>query len=154
MIWSLSERVIEALEQARYLYHRLVLIVGPPGSGKTHALQAVSESLDTVIINVSRELSRLMLDVPERQRPMVTQQLLEDIMREAQASVVLLDNVEILFATSLRTNPIRLLQVVSRHRTVVAALPGTISDGYFIYAKPGHPEYGRYPTGDILVVCS
>jgi len=154
MVQSLSDRTIEALEQARHLYHRLVLVVGPPRSGKTHALQAVSESLDTVIINVSRELSRLMLDVPEGQRPLVTQQLLEDIVREVEASVVLLDNLEILFATSLRIDPIKLLQVVSRHRTVVAALPGTMSDGHFIYAEPGHPEYGRYPTGDIIVVCS
>jgi len=154
MIGSLSERVIEALEQAHHLYHRLVLVVGPADSGKTRALQAVSKSLETDIINVSRELSRLMLDVPEGQRPLVTQQLLEDIVREVQGSVVLLDNLEILFAASLRTDPIRLLQIVSRHRTVVATLPGTISDGYFIYAKPGHPEYGRYPTGDIIVVCS
>ena len=154
MIGSLSERTVEALEQVHHLYHRLVLVVGPAGSGKTHALKAVSASLDTVIINVSRELSRLMLDVPERQRPMATQQLIEDIMREVQASVVLLDNVEILFATSLRTDPIKLLQVVSRHRTVVAALPGTMSDGHFVYAESGHPEYRRYVTGDALVVCS
>jgi hypothetical protein len=35
---------------------------------------------------------------------------------------------------------------------VVAAWNGTIEQGYLIYAMPDHPEYRRYPAGDLLVM--
>jgi len=42
------------------------------------------------------------------------------------ADVVLLDNVEVLFDVSLKQDPLRLLQGLSRNKTVVAAWSGEI----------------------------
>jgi hypothetical protein len=66
--------------------------------------------------------------------------------------VVLLDNIEILFDVSLKQDPLRLLQGISRNKTVVAALSGAINYGHMVYATPGHPEYKRYSLRDFLVV--
>ena len=52
----------------------------------------------------------------------------------------------------LKQDPLKLLQGISRNKTVVAAWNGTIVDDYFTYAAPGHPEYRRYPMRDFLVV--
>jgi hypothetical protein len=91
------------------------------------------------------------------------------------ADVVLLDNIEILFDVSLKQDPLRLLQGLSRNKTVVAAWSGEIrtegrelrteldtsydsshitqsSSLYLVYATPDHPEYKRYPVRDFLVV--
>ena len=45
----------------------------------------------------------------------------------------------------------RLLQGLSRNKTVVAAWNGSIVDGHMTYAVPDHPEYRRYPIRDYLV---
>lgn len=152
MMMTLTEQIIRKLEQATDQYYRLVLVVAPAGGGKTSALQDVSERTGAPLINVNLELSRRMLNLTERQRALQLPKLLSDIVMEAGSDVVLLDNIEILFDVSLKQDPLRLLQKLSRNKTVVAAWNGSIVDGYLTYAVPGHPEYRRYRIRDFLVV--
>lgn len=78
--------------------------------------------------------------------------MLSDIVSKNDAQVVLLDNTEVLFDVSLKQDPLRCLQGLSRRRTVVAAWNGTIAHGYLTYDAPDYPEYRRYPAADLLVV--
>ncbi len=148
----LSDQICDKLLHAEGLYHRLVLVVGREGTGKTSALRAVGESIKAALINVNLELSRRMLDLTERQRPLRVQRLLELILAEHESDVILLDNIEILFDVALRQDPLRLLQGLSRARKVAAAWNGSIEDHYIQYAETGHPEYRRYPIDGILAV--
>ena len=66
--------------------------------------------------------------------------------------MVLLDNIEILFDVALKQDPLRLLQNLSRNKTVVVAWNGSASGGQITYATPDHPEYRKYAIGDFLVV--
>ena len=149
---SLSDQIISLIQQVPELYHRLVLVVAPSGSGKTSALKEVQQSLGAPLINVNLEISRRMLELTTRQRALQASRLLEDILRENRSDVVLLDNIEILFEKSLKQDPLRLLQGLSRNRTIVATWNGKIGDNYLIYAAPDHPEYRRYPCRDLQVV--
>jgi ABC-type uncharacterized transport system ATPase component len=137
--------------EARELYHRLILMVGSVGSGKTSALQEVSAATFAPLINVNLELSRRMLDLTERQRALQVPRLLGEILDETAGDVALLDNIEILFDVHLKQDPLRLLQGLSRNKTVVAAWNGSIVDDHVTYAVPNHPEYRRYPIRDFLV---
>jgi hypothetical protein len=65
---------------------------------------------------------------------------------------VLLDNIEILFDVSLKQDPLRLLQGLSRNTTLVVIWSGSIERGNLVYATPDHLEYKRYPVKDFLVV--
>ncbi|MCK4415225.1 MAG: BREX-3 system P-loop-containing protein BrxF [Candidatus Eisenbacteria sp.] len=65
---SLSEKVIAQIGKAAELYHRLVLIVAPSGSGKTAVLQNAATRSGAPLLNLNLELSRRMLDLTERQR--------------------------------------------------------------------------------------
>ena len=91
-----------------------------------------------------------------------------------QASdVLLLDNLEILFDVRLKQDPLRLLQQLSRNKTIVVAWPGGVVDPheaydasarkeerrathdagrYLTYAVPDHPEYRRYPIRNLIIV--
>ena len=149
---TLAERVIRSIEQAAELYHRLVMLVAPAGMGKTAVLQEVHERTNAPLLNVNLELSRRMLDLTERQRVLQLPRLLSDVVDAARADVVLLDNIEVLFDVSLKQDPLRLLQGLSRNKTVVAAWGGSIGGERMVYAKPDHPEYKRYPLRDFLVV--
>jgi hypothetical protein len=152
MIEPLVDRIIEKIAQAAELYHRLVILIAPAGAGKTAALQDVHERTSAPLVNVNLELSRRMLDLTERQRALQLPRLLSEIVMAPTAEVILLDNVEVLFDVSLKQDPLRLLQGLSRNKTVVAAWSGAIDGEHMLYATPDHPEYKRYPLRDFLVV--
>jgi hypothetical protein len=147
-----SDRIVEKIGQAAELYYRLVMLVAPAGAGKTAALQDVHERTAAPLVNVNLELSRRMLDLTERQRALQLPRLLAEIVGASAAEVILLDNVEVLFDVSLKQDPLRLLQGLSRNKTVVAAWSGSIDGQHMVYATPDHPEYRRYPIRDFLVV--
>ena len=152
MTRPLSERVIERIGRAANLYHRLVLVVGAAGSGKTGALREAAAHTGAPLVNVNLELSRRLLDLTGRQRALRMQSLLDRIAAEAGGDVVLLDNIELLFDPALRQDPLRLLRSLSRHRTVAASWNGSVEDGHVRYAAPGHPEYRRRRLDGVLAV--
>lgn len=152
MAEPLADKVIRRISQAAELYHRLIILVAPAGAGKTAALQDVHERTSAPLVNVNLELSRQMLDLTERQRALQLPRLLAEIVGASAADVVLLDNIEVLFDVSLKQDPLRLLQGLSRNKTVVAAWSGSIDGEHMVYATPDHPEYKRYPLQDFLVV--
>jgi hypothetical protein len=149
---QLADQIMRQIDQAAMLYHRLILVVAPSGAGKTKALQEIAKRTGFRCINVNLELSQRLLDLTERQRILQIFRVLSDIVGKDDEQVVLLDNTEVLFDVSLKQDPLRCLQGLSRQTTVVAAWNGTIEHGYLIYAAPDHPEYRRYPAGDLLVV--
>ena len=174
---SLADQVLRMIGEARQLYHRLILIVGPAGSGKTSALQAVAARASAPLINVNLELSRRMLDLTERQRALQLPRLLQDVcassVERQESNLLLLDNLEILFDVKLKHDPLRLLQGLSHNKTIVAAWPGSVIDfhglchmtekddarrvthdarRYLTYAVPDHPEYRRDPIRDLIIV--
>lgn len=137
---------------ARELYHRLVLVVGPPGSGKTRALQEASTATFAPLLNVNLELSLRMLELSETQRVLQASRLLSDIVAQTDSDVVLLDNIEILFDVRLEQDSLRLIKGLSRYRTILAAWDGAVVDGHLVHATPDHREYRRYPVDGFLVV--
>lgn len=152
MAEPLADKVIKRINQAAELYHRLIILAAPAGAGKTAALQDVHKRANAPLVNVNLELSRRMLDLTERQRALQLPRLLSEIVTVAQADVILLDNIELLFDVSLKQDPLRLLQAISRNKTIVAAWNGSIGNKQLIYATAGHPEYKRYPVRDFLMV--
>ncbi|BBM69554.1 ATPase AAA [Rhodothermus marinus] len=140
------------IEEARLQYYRLVLLVGPMGSGKTSVLQEVSKRVTVPLVNVNLELARRLLEISPQQRPFKVQKLLADIISEIKGDVALLDNLELLFDVHLNQDPLRLLQQLSRNKTIVATWNGAVSEGHLTYASPNHPEYKKYSLSDTLVV--
>ena len=147
----MTDQITERLPTLAGLYHRLLLVVAPSGSGKTAALQAVAHQTGVPLLNLNLEISRRLLDLTVRQRALRLPQVLEEVL-PADSALLLLDNIEILFDVSLQHDPLRLLQGLSKNRTVVAAWNGTLDRGYLLYATADHPEYRRYPVGDLVIV--
>lgn len=151
----LATAIAGRIDSASRLRSRLLLVVGPPGSGKSAALATVHARTGRPLLNVGLELSRPMLEIAADQRPLQVRPLLEQLVDAAAGrggDVVLLDNTEVLFEASLRQDTLRLLQGVARNATVVAAWTGEVKDGALRYAVPGHAEHRRYPAEGLLIV--
>lgn len=153
MAEPLADLVMQKINEATGLYHHLVMLVAPAGAGKTTALRDVHERTGAPFVNVNLELSRRMLDLTGRQRALQLPRLLLEIVEKSDNELILLDNIEILFDVSLKQDSLRLLQGLSRNRTVVAAWNGSINNEQMTYATPDHLEYKRYPVQEYLVVC-
>lgn len=147
----MNQEIIQKIKEAENLYYRLVIVVGPSGTGKTNALQDVRDHTGAPLVNVNLELSRRMLELTERQRALRLPELLREIIENGENTLILLDNLELIFDVGLEQDPLRLLQGLSRNNTVVAAWNGTIIKSSLVYAIPAHPEYRRYPIRDFLV---
>ncbi|MEW6662084.1 MAG: BREX-3 system P-loop-containing protein BrxF [Bacillota bacterium] len=149
---SLAEQVLQKINEAAVLYHRLIILAALSGGGKTAALQKIHKRTGAPMINVNLELSRRMLELTERQRALQLPRILAEIVNASGGDVVLLDNIELLFDVSLKQDPLRLLQGLSRNKTLVAAWNGSVNSGHLTYAMPEHPEYRRYVISDFIIV--
>lgn len=142
---------LEALiATAATLYHRLVLVVGLPRSGKTRLLQGTAASSAWPLINLNQRVSEHLLELTQRQRALRLPRIVGDVLSCAGSEIVLVDNIELLFSPDLQQDPLKLLQGAARNRTIVASWPGALSGRQLTYAEPGHPEYRRYPELDTL----
>ena len=150
---SAVDQIRERLSGIADIYNRLVLLVGPSGSGRTAALRSLADAEKVPVLNVGADISRRLLDLTERQRVLQLPKLLEEAVAAYPSHLALLDNTEILFNPALMQDPLRLLQGLSRDRTVVASWLGDIDDRHLTYAVPEHPEFRQYPSNGLLFVC-
>ncbi len=151
MTKSIKDKLLAFSKEVDELYHRLVLIVGPPGSGKTTILNTISKELGKDIINVNLELSERLLEMTAKKRLSKISWIFDKILGPNKTTRIL-DNIEILFDVELKQDPLKLLQKSSRNRTIIASWSGKVKNEKLIYAEPGHPEYRTYNTNDILIV--
>jgi len=151
MAESLEKKVTRSLEAAKVLYHRLVLVVGKSGTGKTSVIQNLAKSHDVDPININLYLSKELLELTETQRKLKLAEILAQAVN-GNGDQIFLDNIEILFDVDLKQDPLRLLQGLSRNSTIVTSWNGTFEKGKLTYAEPGHREYRSYDLTDTLVV--
>ena len=151
MTENIHNALIQAVQVVEGLYYRLILLVAKAGSGKTRVLRKLAETVGSSVINVNLALSGELLELTAKQRGLRLPNILDQIADKAQSPVVM-DNIEILFDKELQQDPLRLLQSISRNRTLVASWNGSVNSGRLLYAETGHPEYRSYDSVDALIV--
>lgn len=151
MTENIHNTLIQSIQAVEGLYYRLILLVGKTGSGKTRVLRKLAETVGSSVVNVNLALSSELLELTAKQRSLRLPGILNQVADQIQSPVIL-DNLEILFDKDLQQDPLRLLQSISRNRTLVASWNGSINSGRLLYAEPGHPEYRSYDSVDALIV--
>ena len=148
----MKTKIIKEIENSKNLYNRLILIIGPFGSGKTTLIRTISKEAGPGILNVNLEVSKYLLDMSKKQRMLKASNCLSEIINRNynEGEVVFLDNTEILFDTELKLDPLRLLQDLARYHCIVATWNGIVDGESLIYAKTGHQEYRKYDTKGLI----
>jgi len=149
---SVFDMITKSIEHVSILYFRLIILVGSAEKDKAKLLNQIHQATGAPIFNINLELSRRMLDLTERQRVLKLNRLLADLVDSANADVVLLDNIEILFDINLKQDPLKLLQALARGKTIIVAWNGRIDEKYLYYATYEHPEYKKYPLQDYIAI--
>jgi hypothetical protein len=148
---SLLAALDERVEGVAALNSKLILLVGPPRSGKTALLNALSARRRLEVVKVGVALGRLLLEVPGARRHVEAGALFKEVVAaHAVDGLVLLDDIELLFDRSLQLNPLDLLKRQAHVRRVVAAWPGDLAGARLTYAAMGHPEYRDYGVDGLV----
>jgi len=108
-----------------------------------------SDLVEYETLDLNRLLSERLIEMSEQDRPELIASLMTNIINEAVKNIVLITGLEILFDRSLKVDPIRLLRVCVKNKTLLASWPGDQTSSGLIYASPSHPEYRKYKTSDL-----
>ncbi|MFA5665616.1 MAG: BREX-3 system P-loop-containing protein BrxF [Candidatus Cloacimonadaceae bacterium] len=140
-----------SIESIETQYHRLIILVNSEEAGKQDILDMLKSNFGVTLINLNLELSSRLLEYSIKQRPLKVTEITTEII-EHLSSPVLLDKLDILFDPSLQTDPLALLQSLSRSKTIIAFWSGSLKDNKLYYAEPGYPEYRSYPVQDFVAI--
>jgi hypothetical protein len=146
----LTSQIAPLLELAKNQYYQLVLIFGGSWRDRTELLKEIAAQNQLVYITLGLPLSRLLLDQPLRDRPMILADHVSSMLAFQSEGGVALDHIEILFDPALHTDPLHLLQMHARSRLIVASWPGQYDQNYLTYAEPGFTDYYSQPVTGLI----
>lgn len=145
----------QLVDEIAALHSKLILLIGPPGSGKTRLLKTFGEKTQTIPLKLGSALGRQLAAIPQKQRHLQAGTLLRELAgQHANGDILLIDNIELLFDTSLQLNPMDLLKRNAQTKRVVAVWPGELrGDGNtarLTYADLGHTEQRSYGLDGVV----
>lgn len=149
---TFQDELLGRLAIAPLQYHRLIIILNPDSRIVDMSKLDIAGKFGLRYINLGLILSQMLLDLTERQRALKMPQLVDQIIGCIEDKPAVLDHIEILFEPSLQQDPLRLLQGMSRNRTILAIWNGQVNNEYLTYAAIEHPEYRRYPIRDLNIL--
>lgn len=143
-------RLIETIHKVSTDRHKLVILLGQFGAGKTGLLKDVAAEIKGTYVNLNLELSDRLLTKPRRQHDdgVTTHRLIDELCDELSPNgePLLIDNVEILFSPELgKINPVDTFKRISRQRPVVLALPARRVGNHAEYSTIGRADHLQMP---------
>lgn len=148
----MTDSLEQLVRDIRALQSPLILLVGPPGSGKTQRLRQLAAKLNSESINLGLELASLLAATPNNKRGFSAGELLREITNDHKTGdLLLLDNLELLFEPSLQINPLDLIKRLAHAQPVVAVWPGELRGDRLTYADMSHPEHRDYSREGVVV---
>jgi len=148
---EILDKLDTSLQSIDSQYHRLIILVNCEDSSKQDILGLMKENHEVKPVYLNLELSARLLEYSIKQRPLKVAEIMADLI-EALPSPVVFDKLDILFDPSLQTDPLALLQSLSKSKTIIAFLSGSLKDNKLYYAEPGYPEYRSYPVQDFVAI--
>ena len=133
--------ICEKIAEVALRRHKLIIICS---NGNQAKMQGFISTIEVPRINLNLYLSKELLEVPTGRRPLVVSGKVQDLVNTYQEEFICLYNIELLFHPDLKTNPLQLLENISRYKGLVVAWNGQYKDGILTYGILGHSEYQAY----------
>ena len=135
----LKQEILKAAKREE----KLVILAGSPGSGKSRILRHFSNYNS---IDLSKVLVAKLLSIPREQRSSKVVSFLHEIIEEENGSVLIIDNIGVLFLPELNIDPLSALTRLSREKTIVVAWVGAYDGSNLTWSEPSRPDYKTYSS--------
>ena len=122
----------EKLNELKDAKHKLLLIIGQPGSGKSKLIRSYSGDTGIPIL----DLDKIFKNTPREQ----LMDEMKKFLTTYQKDVLLLDNKKILYAKDSQIDLLAFLKELSESISVVATWNGKIEDGQLFHFRHDAPE--------------
>ncbi|PEK99500.1 BREX-3 system P-loop-containing protein BrxF [Bacillus sp. AFS017336] len=126
----------QEISNLKYQYHKLLFLCN---DNLLHN-KILKENKEIQVVNVNLLLSELLLTISKKQYSLFVDEFLRKVFIDKE-KIYVLDRINVLFDTSLQTNPVRLMENISKQHQLVVVWPGKYENGELIYAEQSHPEY-------------
>lgn len=145
------QQIVETVREKQKGAECLVLLVGRPGSGKSKLLRELAAVRGWKYVNCRTLLTEEMLEMVPKMRAQEAPRLIVSALEALKPEVVVLDDLQVLFAPVLQVDPLQLLRQLSRKFSVVAAWPGMF-DGTRLVAASAQSEPKAYDAQELTIV--
>ena len=146
------QQIVETVREGQKSAERLVLLVGRPGSGKSKLLRELSTIRGWQYINCRTFLTEEMLEMVPKVRAQEAPRLIAGTLEALKPEVVVLDDMQVLFAPVLQVDPLHLLKHLSRKFSVVAAWPGEFDGAKLVASTLSQPEPKVYDAKGLTII--
>lgn len=133
-----SETLQDSITHSFAADRRVVLLVGPPGCGKSRFLR---ELPDVSIVNVGKELPRELIPIPGEERGEMAVTVLKELIANVAHTIVVLDNIGLLLNPRLNLDIWSVLDELSAAKRLIVAWTGRVDRDKIQWGEPGVPGH-------------
>ena len=127
---------------------KLLILIGGPGSGKSKLIRELTFQDGWKICEARELFDDEFLEIPRADRPEKAMSLISTAIHRLNARVVMIDNVEFLFATMLNLNPVQMLKDLSKECPIIVSWRGSLEGNTLYFEHNGDPKYAKFTIED------
>jgi hypothetical protein len=146
------QRIVETVRDGQKSAERLVLLVGRPGSGKSKMLRELSTIRGWQYVNCRTFLTEELLEMVPKVRAQEAAGMISKALDALKAEVIVMDDMQVLFAPVLQVDPLQLLKQLGRKYTIVAAWPGEFDGDSLHIAAAGQPTPKVFDAKGLTII--
>ncbi len=144
--------VVECVREAQKNPEQLVLIVGQPGSGKSKLLRELATMRGWEYVDCNALLTEEFLELIPKVRSQEAPVIMGKILADKDADVILLDDMQVLFAPVLKIDPLQLIKQLSKKQTILAAWPGEFDGNNLLFHQIGQKDDQTYKASNVRII--
>ncbi|EGS32859.1 MULTISPECIES: BREX-3 system P-loop-containing protein BrxF [Megasphaera] len=137
----------DVLQRWKYIAQekeKMLILIGGAGSGKSKVIRELSEQDGWKMCEARDMFDDEFLKIPRADRPERAVELISQALQRLHARVVLIDNVEFLFAPMLNLNPVHMLLELSKTFPIVVSWRGSLEGNTLYFEHNGEPKYAKF----------